>query len=317
MNTKIVDCTLRDGGLVNNFFFEDDFVRHLYEANKKSGIDYMEFGYKASKELFSKKDFGKWKFCEEEDIRSVVGSNEGSMKISIMVDVGRCNYCKDIIPREKSVIDMIRIASYVDTISEAITMIEYCHNLGYETTINLMAISTVEINTLIRTLYELEKSPVDVIYLVDSYGALYPKQIEKYVQLYLAHCTSQQKIGIHAHNNQQLAFANTLEAYQFGAKFLDVTISSLGRGAGNCPTELLLGAIKERKNIHSLSPILRFIEDYILPLKQQGIKWGYDVPYLLTGRYNQHPSAAIQFINEERTNYNTFSKLVRQSSKIS
>ena len=60
---KVVDATLRDGGLVNNFRFTDEFVKDLYKANIKAGVDYMEFGYKASKEIFDEKEFGKWKFC--------------------------------------------------------------------------------------------------------------------------------------------------------------------------------------------------------------------------------------------------------------
>ena len=79
---KIVDCTLRDGGLVNNFFFTDDFVKDLYTANLKSGIDYMEFGYKADSDLFDKDKFGKWKFCNDDDIRNIIGDNEGGLKIS-------------------------------------------------------------------------------------------------------------------------------------------------------------------------------------------------------------------------------------------
>ena len=73
---KVMDCTLRDGGLVNDFFFSDEFVKDLYEANLKSGVDYMEFGYKASKEMFDVKKFGKWKFCDDKDIRAVVGDNK-------------------------------------------------------------------------------------------------------------------------------------------------------------------------------------------------------------------------------------------------
>lgn len=315
MTPKIVDCTLRDGGLVNNFFFNDDFTKHLYEANIKSGIDYMEFGYKASKKLFSKKEYGKWKFCDEEDLRTIVDINKKTMKISVMADVGRCDYREDIIPRKYSVIDMIRIASYANTISEAITMIEYCHQLGYETTINLMAVSTTDSNTLIHALSALKDCPVDVIYLVDSYGALYPCQIQNYINLYSKYCSGKKKLGIHAHNNQQLAFANTLEAYQLGTEFLDVTINSLGRGAGNCPSELLINAIKEN-NVLCIDPILQFIEEYILELKKQGLNWGYDIPYLITGIYNQHPSSAIQFINEEKHNYNAFNQNVKQHSFI-
>ena len=66
---KVMDCTLRDGGLVNNFEFTDEFVKDLYEANVAAGVDYMEFGYKADKDIFDEKEFGKWKFCKEEDIR--------------------------------------------------------------------------------------------------------------------------------------------------------------------------------------------------------------------------------------------------------
>ena len=72
---KIVDATLRDGGLVNNFRFTDEFVKDLYQTNIKAGVDVMEFGYKADKEMFDVKDFGKWKFCDDEDIRAVVGDN--------------------------------------------------------------------------------------------------------------------------------------------------------------------------------------------------------------------------------------------------
>ena len=83
---KVLDATIRDGGLCNNFEFTDEFVTELYKTNVKSGVDYMEFGYRASKNLFNPDDFGKWKFCSEEDIRSIVGDNVSDMKISVMAD---------------------------------------------------------------------------------------------------------------------------------------------------------------------------------------------------------------------------------------
>ena len=83
---KVLDATIRDGGLVNNFYFTDEFVKALYETNVKAGVDYMEFGYKADKEQFSVTEFGKWKFCDEQDLRAIVGENDTDMKISIMAD---------------------------------------------------------------------------------------------------------------------------------------------------------------------------------------------------------------------------------------
>lgn len=84
--------------------------------------------------------------------------------------------------------------------------------------------------------------------------------------------------------------------------YLDATVSGLGRGCGNCPSELLLGFLKNPK--YRINPLLKFVENQIVPLRESGVKWGYDVPYLLTGILNQHPKTAIQFVKEERTDYN-------------
>lgn len=302
---KVVDCTIRDGGLVNNFYFDDEFVRNLYTANVAAGVEYMEFGYKASKEIFDVKEFGKWKFCDEKDIRDIVGDNNTDLKISVMADVGRTDYKKDIIPREDSVIDMIRIATYINTIPAAIEMINYCTEMGYETTINIMAVSTAAESELDLALELLAKSCVGTIYLVDSYGSLYPEQIRRLSEKYLELAEKYgKKVGIHAHNNQQLAFANTIEACSVGVSYLDATMSGMGRGAGNCNMELLLGFLRNPK--YSLNPVLKFLQNQMLPLKKTGLVWGCDVQYMLTGQQNQHPRTAIAFTDEKREDYSAF-----------
>ena len=302
---KVVDCTIRDGGLVNNFEFDDEFVRNLYSANVAAGVDYMEFGYKASKYIFDFKEFGKWKFCDEQDIRDIVGDNNTDLKISVMADVGRTDYKKDILPKSESVIDMIRIATYVNTIPAAIEMINYCADMGYETTVNVMAVSTSSESDLDMALEMLSKSKVDVIYLVDSYGSIYPEQIRRFMDKYLKIAEAEGKlVGIHAHNNQQLAFANTIEACAFGASYLDATVGGMGRGAGNCYMELLLGFLRNPK--YSLNPILKFIQNRLLPLKKSGVVWGCDVQYMLTGQQNQHPRSAIAFTADKREDYSNF-----------
>ena len=205
---KVVDCTLRDGGLVNNFEFSEDFVRDLYKANVAAGVDYMEFGYKASKEVFKVEDYGKWKFCDEKDIRAIVGDNDTDLKISVMADVGRTDYKKDIIPKSESVIDMVRVATYINTIPAAIEMINYCADMGYEVTINIMAISTASENELDLALELLAaQSKASVIYLVDSYGSLYPEQIRRLADKYIRIA---EKYGIYVlHNNSQTFQSHT------------------------------------------------------------------------------------------------------------
>lgn len=304
---KVLDATIRDGGLCNNFEFTDEFVTELYKTNVKSGIDYMEFGYKASKNLFKTSDFGKWKFCGEEDIRKIVGDNISDMKIAVMADVGRCDYKTDFLPKSESVIDMVRVACYIHQIPSAVEMIDYLHDLGYETSCNIMAISQANLNQVQDALDMICESKADVIYLVDSYGSLYPENAAELAKTYLeAAEAAGKKVGFHAHNNQNLAFANTIETLSYGVSYLDATAMGMGRGAGNCATELLLGFLKNPK--YTLYSLLEFIEKYMIPLKNSGVVWGYDLQYLFTGQLNRHPREAMTFTADGRSDYCEFYK---------
>jgi len=308
-SVKVIDATLRDGGLVNDFYFSDEFVKALYETNIKAGVDYMEFGYKASKEMFDESKFGKWKFCNDDDIRAIVGDNNTDLKIAVMADVGRCDYKNDIINKADSPVDLVRVATYLNTIPAAVDMIEDAKRKGYEVSCNIMAISNGQESDLQVALELLGKTPVDVFYIVDSYGSLYPEQIARITDIYMEFANKySKKLGIHAHNNQQLAFANTIEAVGDGVDWLDATYSGMGRGAGNCAMELLLGFLRNPK--YNNYYVIWFIEKYMNKLKEDGVVWGFDLQYLMTGILNQHPRTAIQFTKEKRKDYSEFYKEV-------
>lgn len=303
-SVKVVDATLRDGGLVNDFFFTDEFAKALYQTNIAAGVDYMELGYKADKTMFDVNKFGKWKFCND-DIRAIVGDNNTDLKLAVMTDVGRCNYKEDVQDRANSPIDLIRVATYLHQIPSAIAMIEDAKKKGYEVSCNIMAISNTQETDLKIALEELGKTPVDCIYIVDSYGSLYPESIQRLTHIYKEVADKYGKIlGIHAHNNQQVAFANTIEAVADGVDWLDATYGSMGRGAGNCAMELLIGFLKNPK--YKLYPVLKFVGQYINKLKAEGTVWGFDMQYLVTGLLNQHPRTAIAFTKDNRTDYADF-----------
>ena len=222
-----------------------------------------------------------------------------------MSDIGR-SLKEELRPKSESVVDMIRIATYIHQIPAAIELIEDAHAKGYETTVNIMAISKSFDDELDEVLAQLAKTNVDVIYIADSFGSFYPEQIRKLTEKYLSFAQkSGKKVGIHAHNNLQLAYANTLEAMIYGASFLDVTVSGLGRGAGNCPLELLLGFLKNPK--YKQMPVLEFIENYIVDLEKK-LDWGYSIPYMITGQLNEHPRAAMKARDEGDTKYREFFK---------
>jgi len=300
---KVFDCTIRDGGLVNNYHFTDEFVKGVYQTCLDAGIDYMEIGKNNSPTLMSDKEFGVWNFSKEEDIRRIVGDNNTNMKIAVMSDIGR-TLKEELLPKEKSVVDMIRIATYVHQIPEAIELIEEAHAKGYETTVNIMAIAKSSDSQIDEVLEAVGKTNVDVIYIADTFGSFHPQEIRELTKKYLdiANATGKE-IGIHAHNNIQLAYANTIEAMTHGTSFLDCTISGLGRGAGNCPTELLVNFLKNPK--YKQLPILKFIEEFIVPLEKE-LDWGYSIPYMITGQLVEHPRSAIKARNEDDTKHVEF-----------
>ncbi|MFN2131763.1 MAG: aldolase catalytic domain-containing protein [Anaerolineae bacterium] len=290
---RVFDCTIRDGGLMNDHGFDYDTVKAVYQADAEAGIDYMELGYKASKRIFAPSEYGPWKFCDEDDLRRAVGENETNLKLSVMADAERTDYHEDILPREQSVLDMIRIATYIHQMPSALDMVKDAHDKGYETCINLMAVSTVQEWELDEALELMADSEVGSIYLVDSFGAFYSEQVHYLIRKYLRYAVPRGKmVGMHAHNNQQLAFANTIEAIILGANMLDGSIAGLGRGAGNCPIELLLGFLHNPK--YQLRPLLRCLRDHIEPMRTD-LRWGFDIPYMITGMLNQHPRSAMRF----------------------
>ena len=302
---KVFDCTIRDGGLVNNFHFTDDFVRGVYKTCVNAGIDYMEIGKNNSPTLMSEEEFGAWNFCKEEDIRRIVGDNDTNLKIAVMSDIGR-TVNSELLPKSESVVDMIRIATYIHQLPTAIKLIEEAHAKGYETTVNLMAVAKCFDTDLDEALEMMSKTNVDVIYIADTFGSFYPEQINKLTQKYVKIARENGKqVGIHAHNNIQLAFANTIEAMMYGTSFLDVTISGLGRGAGNCAMELLIGFLKNPK--YKQMPVLEFIQNFIVPLEKE-LDWGYSIPYMLTGQLVEHPRSAMKARDENDTNYTEFYK---------
>lgn len=291
---KVLDCTVRDGGLINDHQFTDEFVRAVYDTCLAAGIDSMEIGYKNSERLFPRDQFGHWRHCREEDMRRVVGDHDAQstgLKLAAMADAGKSEWQTTIIPASDSVLGMIRVAFYAHQVSEAVDMIHHADEQGYETMANLMAVSNITESEIETVLEAIAPTPASTMVIVDSFGHLYREQVDRLYRKYAdAMAGTGKQIGIHAHNNMQLAFANTLEAIILGSNRADATMAGLGRGAGNCPMELLLGFLRNPK--FKLRPVIRLLQEQ-MPEIRKTVEWGPLVPYNITGQMNLHPRAAI------------------------
>ncbi|RCX12492.1 4-hydroxy 2-oxovalerate aldolase [Fontibacillus phaseoli] len=286
--SKIVDCTIRDGGLVNNWDFSVEFVQKLYAGLNDAGVDYMEIGYKNSPKLLKGADqAGPWRFLNDDFLKEVI-PQKGNTKLSALVDIGRVDE-NDILPRSESLLDLIRVACYVKDVDKALKLVQLFHDRGYETTLNIMALSNVMENELLEAFEMIRESVVDVVYIVDSYGSLDYKDMEYLVNKFKTHLPNK-RLGVHTHNNMQLAFSNTLVAADLGVEFLDASVYGMGRAAGNCPTELLVTHLKNTN--YKLRPVLDVLEQLLIPLREKE-EWGYLIPYMITGTLDEHPRSAM------------------------
>ena len=299
--SKIIDCTIRDGGLINNWDFSVEFVQDLYEGLSAAGVEYMEIGYKNSPKLLQATEPNPWRFLDDNFLNEILPEKKFT-KLSALVDIGRVDP-DDILPREQSPLDMIRVACYIREVDKGLELVQMFHDLGYETSLNIMALSSVPENQLIEAFKMVKESPVDVVYIVDSFGSLDPADVEHQVKKFKEMIPNKQ-LGIHTHNNMQLAFANTLTAMRNGVTFLDSSVYGMGRAAGNCNTELLVTHIQKPR--YELKPVLGVIEKHMLEMRQNW-EWGYIIPYMISGTINEHPRVAMAYrASEERDQYVNF-----------
>ena len=292
-DVTVVDCTIRDGGCTNAWQFEPELVQSTFEALVASGVDVMEIGYQTSAGVFAPGEVGPWRYCNEADLQQV--ARRTRMKLATMVDMGRFAI-EDLRPCEDSMVDVIRVATYAKDIEAAVAWCHAAQDLGYETYVNVMAVTTCSPQEVDRFLEVLRNSRIGNVTVVDSFGAMYPHHLRYLIRKYKNWLRADQKVGVHLHNNQQMAFANSIAAIDEGADYVDATVFGMGRGAGNCPLELLLMYLDDPR--FDVRPILNLIDDY--SALRDTLHWGYHVPYGVTGWLNRHPRDAIARMREDR-----------------
>ena len=184
---------------------------------------------------------------------------------------------------------MVRVATYIHQIPTALDMIKDAHDKGYETTLNLMAVSTVPEHELDEALEMLGRRPRRRPSTSWTASAtLYSEQVE-YLRATIS-CSfakaAGKEVGIHAHNNLQLAFANTIEAIILGANLLDATHGRPRPRRGQLPDGAAAG-FPAQPQVH-LRPVLDCVQNHVEPMREK-LRWGFAIPYMLTGYLNQHP----------------------------
>lgn len=263
---KLFDCTLRDGGYVNNWDFSKECVRRMYDATNRAGIEYSELGY-----------------MDNVDLSEVTKDKTLAF---LMVDYKEGKDIK-IPDKYHEIIDGIRICAHKPEILDALKQVKNISDHGYMTSLQMMGITNYSIDDLKKVSNNIDDTYLDIVSIADSNGSLFPCNIKDIINIFKK--DKHYEIGFHSHNNLQLSLANAIEAINCGVDIIDCTCSGIGRGAGNLPTELIISYINRfYGEKYHIMPMFDVNQDYILPLKSS-YNWGYNVPQMIGGVEGIHP----------------------------
>jgi 4-hydroxy 2-oxovalerate aldolase len=228
-NLKILDCTFRDGGYYTTWDFNQEVVLSYFKYAEELPIDYIEVGYRSTEK---KSYLGEYFYLPKSTIKRIL--NHTTKKVVIMLNAKDFSSGESVRPLLEDLVQkvtMVRIAVNPFEISNYLALVEEIKDLGFEIGLNLMYISKLIKN--IDCLNNVKKFDglIDYLYLVDSYGGVYPSELRKIIQE--VRSKTNIPLGFHGHNNMELAFSNTLTAIEEGVSLVDSTVLGMGRGAGN------------------------------------------------------------------------------------
>ena len=310
---KLLDCSLRDGGYVNDWYFSKEHARACYNAVKECGIEYCEVGFRRTTH-----SSGPWFYSPEalinETFKDIISPE---CELALMAQMGTFTI-DDFVPRSESLVSMVRVLvayhcenkddSKLNTklLHETVDMCKQLKNLGYDACINIGRIDKMSDEQIKQTCEIINDAPIEYFYLADTYGNLGIYKMRSILKFIKQHYDG--AIGFHAHDNLKNASVKAIDALYNGANIVDVTFGGFGRGSGNAKTEYVL-AHMENKGDYNLLPSLVYADKWVESYKKSGI------PYLLSGIKSMHVNYAIEVIEKHedltiKKVYEVFNRIV-------
>lgn len=317
MNNKIhiLDCTLRDGGYVNDWEFDSNLAKGVIDGLYESGIRVIEIGIMGIGGEAGKST----KFSSFKDAEPLLENRKKDCKYAIMINqTGFENF--DIPNRSEKTVDIIRLAYFKREIHDAMISAKSLKDKGYEVFLQAMATfmySDDEIDDMLKKVNDLKPQ---AFYIVDSFSNLFPEDITSMANSVLSRLNRDIDFGFHAHNNIQMAFANAIAFMNVEddrKKYIDGSIYGMGRGAGNVPVELLMDYLNRRVKQYNIEVLLKTYQDYIKPIFEQYF-WGYTHPYYLTASKDMNSVYSWFFMNKgigDIVELNKALNMIKDSSK--
>ncbi len=304
MKTKLLDCTIRDGGYINNWNFSDKFVNKLIKTLDNS-YDYIELGYINDNNIYKGIHGGKWRNL---NLKTLQYESE-NIKFALMCD--NKTFKNSLFTFKNDNIDLIRIAFHKHEIDDMIKNAIYLKKLGYKISLNAMGTITYSDDELKYLCKKYTENNFEYLYIADSYGGMYPNDIKKIQNKIIEYTSNNVKIGFHAHNNLQNGINNVFFCIDNNFDIVDTTVLGMGRGVGNAQTELLLFKLQKCYNNYEPYNIIKFINE---EMREICLKKKNYLPYLISGYFNCHPSYVSKILEYNIYDYCKIWKILEMIS---
>ncbi len=295
---NLLDCTLRDGGYYNNWFFDKELINEYLRVMDLIKIDYVEIGFRFLDKVKIK---GPCAYSEERFLKSL--KIPKNLKIGVMVNASDFVGHDDIIylakknfkKKKDSVVSLVRIACHHHEIKEILPLIKWLKKSGYKVGVNIMQIPELSLTEIKNAVQEVKKSNADILYFADSMGSLDSEKTTKIIRQIKS--SWNKSTGIHTHDNMGKALENSIAAINNSVNWIDCTVTGMGRGPGNTKTEYLI--LELNRNKEYLIDLLNLIKNHFEPLKEK-YKWGSNPFYYFAGLNSIHPTFVQEMLSDSR-----------------
>ena len=297
---KLLDCTLRDGGYVNDWNFGNGNMTCIFDRLNRAGVDIIEIGFLDDRQPSNINRSIQPDTQSLSKAYSKTGS--GSAMVVAMIDYGTCSL-EHIQEKTQTCIDGIRVIFKKENMHRAIDFGLDIMKKGYKLFLQMVSITSYSDEDVVEFTEHVNKIEPYAVSIVDTYGLMHEEQMFHYFNLLDKNLNKNIGIGYHSHNNFQLAYSNTLEMIKLESermKIVDGTLYGMGKSAGNAPLELLAMYLnKNEKKEYDIDQILEAIDANIMPIYAEHY-WGYSLQFYIAAENDCHPNY-VKYLLEKKT----------------
>lgn len=305
----LLDCTLRDGGYINDWNFGEDSIKGFGKKIAQTGVEIYEVGFMKG-DCY---DPDKAVFPDIETIAHVIQPKADHMLYVVMVDMGSPVPLERIAPCNGSSVDGIRIIFKKEKIKEAYDYCKKIQELGYITFVNFVGTDMYTDSEFAEGIKLFNQLNPFAISIVDSFGMIKRKQFLHFVQIADDNMAEGIALAYHAHNNLQQAFGNAEAFVELKLKrdiVIDACVFGMGRGAGNLNLELFAEYMNENYDTHyKIDPMLEIMDEYLNDIYKTKF-WGYSLPLYISATTGCHPNYAIYLAEKDTLTVKSFHELL-------